>query len=226
MHVIVTDVIKRFEESADKQRALQQKAYMRNQFEFYGISSPERALIYRSIFALHNPVNQSIIEEVIPELWSLQQRECKYFAIELAKRHIRQMDSAFVNTIEYMICQKSWWDTVDLIATNLVGKLFQKFPELILYYITKWATSENLWLQRTTLLFQIKYKDKTYAALLFKLIESFAGHPDFFIRKAIGWALREYSRTDPQLVAEFVKNHQLSPLSTKEAVKLLKKRKL
>jgi len=125
-----------------------------------------------------------------------------------------------------MICQKSWWDTVDLIATNLVGKLFQKFPELILYYITKWATSENLWLQRTTLLFQIKYKDKTDAALLFKLIESFAGHPDFFIRKAIGWALREYSRTDPQLVAEFVKNHQLSSLSTKEAVKLLKKRKL
>ncbi len=113
---------------------------------------------------------------------------------------------------------------MDLIATNLVGKLFQKFPELILHYITKWATSENLWLQRTTLLFQIKYKDKTDAALLLSSLKALPDILIFFIRKAIGWALREYSRTDPQLVAEFVKNHQLSSLSTKEAVKHIEKK--
>ncbi|MCK5077528.1 MAG: DNA alkylation repair protein, partial [Calditrichia bacterium] len=117
---------------------------------------------------------------------------------------------------------KSWWDTVDFIATNLVGPLFEKYSELIIPYTKKWMDSGNIWLQRTSILFQLKYKEKTDFKLIIGFIQQCSSSNEFFIQKAIGWILREYSKTDASTVIEFVKNNKLAPLSEREALKWLK----
>ena len=121
---------------------------------------------------------------------------------------------------EFMIINKSWWDTVDMIASHLVGTHFKRFPGLIPAYTEKWMASGNFWLQRTALLFQLKYKKETDVELMSDLIKRLAGEKEFFIRKAIGWVLREYSKTDPEIVINFVENQQLSNLSRTEALKV------
>lgn len=225
MNHIVLALTRKFEDKADPVRAIQQKAYMRNQFEFFGIGSPERSVVFREIFAAAKSISQAEIEEIIDETWSLPQREYQYFGMELANRHIKKMNLHFFEQIELMITCKSWWDTVDMIAAHLAGTLFFQFPGLIPEYTGKWMTSGNMWLQRSALLFQLSYKSKTNPDLLFNLIQQLSAHSDFFIRKAIGWALREYSKTNPKAVIDFVDKHQLSSLSKKEAFKWITAKK-
>ena len=123
-----------------------------------------------------------------------------------------------------MIVNKSWWDTVDYIAVKLVGKHFENFPELIPKHIKTWNSSGNLWLNRTAILFQLQYKKKTDINLLFDIIEKQAGSREFFIQKAIGWVLREYSKTDENAVRKFVMQTNLSSLSKREALKWLNRK--
>jgi len=225
MNQVVLTLTRKFEERADPARAIHLKAYMRDQFEFYGLSSPERSVIFREIFAAAKSFSQPEIVEIIEETWSLPQREYQYFGMELADRHIKKMNHHFFEQIELMITRKSWWDTVDMIAAHLAGTLFLQFPDMIPECTGKWMNSGNIWLQRSALLFQLKYKSKTNPDLLFRLIQQLSVHPDFFIRKAIGWALREYSKTNPEAVMDFVDIHQLSPLSKKEALKWVARKK-
>ena len=225
MNQIVLALTRKFEQQADPARAIQQKAYMRNQFEFFGISSPARSVIFREIFAGTQSLTQAEIEEIIEDTWSLPQREYQYFGMELAGRFIKKTNHEFMAKIEFMITRKSWWDTVDMIAAHLVGTFLSRFPEMIPAYTGKWMASGNLWLQRSALLFQLKYKEKADTELLFRLIQQLSDHPDFFIRKAIGWALREYSKTNPAVVVDFVEKQPLSPLSKKEALKEIARKK-
>jgi 3-methyladenine DNA glycosylase AlkD len=132
----------------------------------------------------------------------------------------------FIDLYVFMITTKSWWDTIDYIAANLVGKHFSRYPDQIPAYTEKWMNSGNFWLQRSALLFQLKYKKETDLNLLFDFIERLAHEDEFFIRKAIGWALREYSKTDPETVIKFVESHDLKPLSRKEALKVIERKKL
>jgi len=125
---------------------------------------------------------------------------------------------------EFMITHKSWWDTVDLVATKIAGTALSASPELIPAYADRWISSENIWLNRSALLFQLKFKKATGTNLLFSYILKCASMHEFFIRKAIGWALREYSKTTPDLVRTFVESQKLSPLSRKETLKILAKR--
>ena len=122
-----------------------------------------------------------------------------------------------------MIITKSWWDTVDRIASRLVGFYFREHKELIEPYTEKWMYYGNMWLQRTALLFQLKYKKETDTDLLFGYIQALAESPEFFIQKAIGWALREYSKTAPKTVKQFVDSTLLAPLSKREALKIINK---
>jgi len=142
----------------------------------------------------------------------------------LVEKSIKHVNKDFISVIEFMITNKAWWDTVDMIATHHVAALFRRFPEMIPVYTKKWLNSQNIWLQRTALLFQLKYKDKTDTTLLFDMIRKLAGHKDFFIRKAIGWVLREYSKTAPDAVIQFIDQNQLSPLSKREALKVISKK--
>jgi 3-methyladenine DNA glycosylase AlkD len=161
------------------------------------------------------------------DCWSRPEREFQYFAMELAGRQARKAELCRVDLYEYMVLQKSWWDTVDYIASNLVGVHFKRFPDATGPYTERWMDSGNMWLQRTVILFQLKYRTDTDLELLTRNIERLYGSREFFINKAIGWILREYSKTDPGWVLAYVGSHatRLAPLSKREALKWIQNKK-
>jgi 3-methyladenine DNA glycosylase AlkD len=161
------------------------------------------------------------LEIIARELWAMPEREYQYIATSLISRLENQLPSNFIKTLEHLLTHKSWWDTVDTLAGGTVGVHFRRFPAQREKYLAKWRKSENFWLRRTTLLFQLGYKKETDFDLMCELIRENLGSKEFFINKAIGWALRQYARTDPQAVKRFVKATPLHPLSRREAMKHL-----
>ncbi len=225
MQDFIKHLREKFEANANSANAMQMKAYMRNQYDFFGIKAPDQRRIRSEFLKQYGLPSIDQLPVLIGQLWAQPEREFQHFGMVLVEKYIKKVDQDFIADLECMITTKSWWDTVDFIATHLVGTLFKRFPSMISEYTGKWLDSENLWLQRTALLFQLKYKTDTDLDLLFDLIKKLSGHHDFFIRKAIGWVLREYSKTDPQTVLQFVESHQLSPLSKKEALKVIERKK-
>jgi 3-methyladenine DNA glycosylase AlkD len=142
-------------------------------------------------------------------------------AVGLLGRFNEQIPAKFIKTIEYMIITKSWWDTVDSIAGGTVGVHFRRFADVREKYLAKWRASDNFWLRRTTILFQLNYKKETDFQLLCDIIRENLDSKEFFINKAIGWSLRQYARIDPKAVTKFVKSTPLHPLSRREAMKHL-----
>ena len=211
-----------FEKHKNAKIALEQKAYMRHQFQFYGLKATVRREIQKPFFIKEYLPQKSEIEHIIKTLWEKPQREYQHFAQELAFKYVKQLELKDINLFEFMVTNKSWWDTVDFIANKLMGEYFKTFPNQKEKYVTKWLKSDNIWLQRSALLFQLKYKNKIDTVLLSSTINSLLNSKEFFINKAIGWVLREYSRTNPNWVIEFVNNTELSTLSKKEALRLLK----
>lgn len=214
----------KFTENANLQNALQMTAYLRNQYDFFGIKAPAQVLIRQEFLKAEGLPDISHLPQLIRELWEQPEREFQHFAIALTEKYSKKTDAGFIEILEWTIVTKSWWDTVDFIAANLVGAHFKRFPELIPVYTEKWMNSGNFWLHRSALLFQLKYKKQTDLRLLFGLIERLSDSREFFIRKAIGWTLREYSKTDPDIVIQFVNSHQLQPLSQKEALKVINRK--
>jgi 3-methyladenine DNA glycosylase AlkD len=139
--------------------------------------------------------------------------------------HTKSFPQNFIFDLEFYITEKSWWDSVDSIVPSSLGSYFIKYPEQIEHYIPKWVNSNNIWLQRAAILFQLKYKNKTDVIMLFSIVEQLKGGKEFFVNKAIGWALREYSKTNPLLISDFVLNQKLSNLSQREALKIINKNK-
>ena len=160
-------------------------------------------------------------EELTKTLWMKPQRETQYLSQELAMKYIKKFNKEDVVLIEFMVSHKSWWDTVDFIATKLLGEYFKMYPVQREIVIKKWLKSNNIWLQRSCLLFQLKYKEEVDTVFLSYVICSLLGSNEFFINKAIGWVLREYSKTNPGWVVDFVKTTELSALSKREALRLL-----
>jgi len=163
----------------------------------------------------------SELDPILRELWSLPQREYQYMAMGLLGRFEKQLPEKFIDTVEYLIVTKSWWDTVDALASHSVGTHFKRFPNTRERYLKKWRKSKNLWLRRTAILFQLGYKKETDFELLSKIIRENLGSDEFFINKAIGWSLRQYAYIDPKAVKSFVKSTPLHPLSRREALKHL-----
>jgi 3-methyladenine DNA glycosylase AlkD len=162
------------------------------------------------------------LDAILRDLWSLPEREFQYAATSLLGRLEKQLPANMIKTMEYMIVTKSWWDTVDTISGGTLGVHFQRFPEIREKYLAKWRKSENFWLRRACILFQLNYKSETDFNLLCEIIRENLGSKEFFINKAIGWALRQYARTDPKAVKKFVKEtKELNPLSRREAMKHL-----
>lgn len=209
----------RFMAHADAEISLQMKKYMKDRFEFYGIKSPLRSKLYREHKKQFGLIPTDKKSKIVRCCWNAPQREWQYFAMEFLGKETKKADQQLIELYEFMIVNKSWWDSVDYIAVNLVGPFLQKFPERISGLTEKWMDSGNMWLQRTCILFQLKYKSNTDTELLERFIIRLMDSKEFFIRKAIGWALREYSKTNPEYVKEFVLTHQLSGLSHREALK-------
>ena len=217
----ITTLEVEFEKHSNPQIAEQQKAYMRNQFEFFGLTAPVRKEILKPFFVKEYLPTKKELTQLVKILWDKPQREYQNFAQELVFKYVKQFEKNDIELLEYMVTHKSWWDTVDFIAYKLMGAYFKKYPEQIDSYVHKWIESKNIWLQRSALLFQLKYKQAIDTALLSSTINALLGSKEFFINKAIGWVLREYSRTNPDWVVDFVSKTDLPPLSKKEALRLL-----
>jgi 3-methyladenine DNA glycosylase AlkD len=159
----------------------------------------------------------------VQQLWMQEKRECQYAATDLLLMYKGLWTQETIDLFKMCITQRSWWDTVDDIATNCVGALCLRFPDLIHRVLDLWIKDTNMWLRRSALLFQLKYKQNTGAQRLFKYCAETMHEKEFFIRKAIGWVLREYSKTCPEAVAQFVSDHssELSSLSKREACKYI-----
>jgi len=215
-----------FAANSDTEYAKQQSAYMRNKFEFYGLSSPIRKELVKDFLSKNFLIHQPNIDKLLKELWDMPQREFQYTAGEIIVKLANEKAVGYISNYEYFISHKSWWDTVDLIAPNAVGQHFQIYPQIILATVDKWIKSENIWLQRSALLFQLKYKKQVDLDLLFSIINSLKHSKEFFVQKAIGWVLRECSKTYPEKIIEFVEYTKLATLSEREALKYLKNKNL
>ncbi|GAA2583005.1 DNA alkylation repair protein [Dactylosporangium fulvum] len=207
--------------AADPEKAAPMRAYMRDRFEFLGITSAPRRELTRQVLKGRPGPAEGDLTEVALACWALPEREYQHFACDYLRRHAAVLTPAALPAVQTLITTKSWWDTVDILASNVVGVMVAGHPALV-STMDAWAAGSELWLVRTALLHQLRYKERTDADRLFGYCTRWAGERDFFIRKGIGWALREYSRTDPGAVREFVAAHpELSALSVREATKHL-----
>lgn len=221
MHPYVNPLKTLFEQNANPANAGPMKKYMRDQFEYLGIKTPQNTALQKEFYAEYGLPPLSDLDVILRDLWSLPQREFQYVAVGLLGRFNKQIPAHFLKTIEYLLITKSWWDTVDTIAGGTVGVHFRRFPEVREKYLAKWRPSENFWLRRTAILFQLNYKQDTDFNLLCEIIRENLDSKEFFINKAIGWSLRQYARMEPDAVKEFVRSTPLHPLSRREALKHL-----
>jgi 3-methyladenine DNA glycosylase AlkD len=210
-----------FKRNSNTKIAKEQKAYMRNQFEFYGIKTPIRREIQKPFLVKSYLPPKTDVKGIVNILWNKPQREYQFFAQELVFKYKKEFAKNDIALLEYMVTHKSWWDTVDFIAVKLIGAYFILYTEQLDPYIEKWLASENIWLQRCCLLYQLKSRDKMDTIRLEYIIQRLLGPKEFFINKAIGWVLREYSKTNPLWVTKFVANNDLANLSKREALRLL-----
>lgn len=208
--------------AADPVRAERSAAYMKGVAPFLGIPTPERrALSRRVLDSLPRPDEPDCVAIAL-RCWELPEREYRYFAVDYLRRHVRRLSSGFLPVVRQLVATDPWWDTVDAIAAHLAGGLVAA-DRALAGEMDDWIQDDDLWIARTALLHQLTYKDATDTGRLFDYCLRQSGHPDFFIRKAIGWCLREYAKTDPAAVQEFVAGarDRLSPLSVREALKNL-----
>jgi len=219
-------LLKQYEDNRDPVRAVQMKKYMKDQFDFFGIGTPARRAMMSAHIREYGWPDWSSIEEITRSLWEMNERECQSTVIDLLNRMKKKLGPDKLPLMEYLITTKSWWDTVDGVAGWLIGTILQRYPEHIKPLTTRWMDSENIWLQRACLLFQLQYKKDTDLDLMYGFIGRLSDHKSFWIRKAIGWVLREYSKTDPQTVQQYVDAHpELSGLSKREALKIINRAK-
>lgn len=210
-----------FEHNRNEKNAEPMKKYMKDLFPFLGIKMPERSKLQQKFYQQSGILKQEFQHEFVLALWEQHEREYQYAAIDYIKRSLKKLVKDDLPLFEKLITTKSWWDTVDMLAQKPVGTIAAKYPEVISETIEDWAFGEHLWLRRTAILFQLKYKDKTNEDLLYRYIKGNADSKEFFIQKAIGWVLREYSKTDPESVKVFIESHTLAPLSVREGSKYL-----
>jgi 3-methyladenine DNA glycosylase AlkD len=215
-------LIRTYGAARDPERAVAAAAYMRNQFPFLGLPAPTQRALSRSVTAGLPAPTEDDLRTVALACWELDGREYQYFACGWLRSHVRVPGPAFLASTRALITTKSWWDTVDSLATRFVGGLVRRHPELA-GEMDAWSADRDLWLVRTAILHQLHYGSDTDTDRLFGYCTRQAGHPDFFVRKAIGWALRHYARTDPDAVRRYLADNadRLSGLSIREAAKHL-----
>ncbi|MGR5283681.1 DNA alkylation repair protein [Vibrio maritimus] len=198
------------------------KAYMRDQYEFYGIQSGPRRDALKVLFSKQHLPNLDDVADIVDELWSLPQREYQLVAVDLLIKTKKMLPEFYLHHAERWITTKSWWDTVDMLATHIVASLFQRYPDETTAVINQWRESDNIWLRRTAILYQLKFKQNTDQTLLFAIIGENQADKEFFIQKAIGWSLREYSKTHAAAVIQFIDAQGIEGLAKREGLRWLK----
>ncbi|MFJ2815717.1 DNA alkylation repair protein [Streptomyces sp. NPDC087294] len=206
--------------AADPARAAAMRAYLKDIAPFLGLTTPVRRALDRTVVRGLPRPTEADCTAIALRCWARPEREYAYFAVDYLRRHIARCSSGFLPVARHLVATVSWWDTVDLLAAHVVGALVAADPRLVAD-MDAWIVDPDLWVARTALLHQLRYRDRTDSARLFSYCLRQSGHPDFFVRKAIGWALREYAKTDPDAVRTFLAGERgrFAPLSVREALK-------
>lgn len=210
-----------FMSKGDPTRRIQMEAYLRNQFSFYGVMSGPRKEILKQIKQdFLQGMNAYEKRLLVVRLWEDEYRESQLLALEwMMQWNPKDYLESDLPFFEDLILQKSWWDTVDGIAPNLIGKYAKRFPEKMKEVWNVWEKHPSFWIRRSCLIFQLRYRQETDLALLQHFIHSFKSDQEFFIQKAIGWSLREVSKWNPHWVKEVVEVEELKGLARREAMK-------
>ena len=222
MHQWVKEVTQALPPLANSENAHFMKSYMRGQYAFYGIQSGPRRVAVKPMFEKAQLPSIEDLPQIINELWALPEREYQMVAVDLLIKIKKKLPIDVFDDVERWITTKSWWDTVDMIATHIAGNLYLLYPNEFNHYYSKWAASQNIWLRRTCILYQLKYKTNTDTQRLFSIIKRNKSDNEFFIQKAIGWALREYSKTNADAVVQFIQTEHIQGLAKREGLKWLK----
>lgn len=219
MHAYLAPLAEPLGRAANPANAAAMQRYMKHIAPFIGLKTPERRALLKAHIDTYGQPPIEELPHICRSAFAQAEREWHYCAVDLLMRMAKKLGPEHLPLIEELITTKSWWDTVDMLASNVVGVILKRHPAEIAAWNKRWIESPDLWLNRTAILFQLKWKADTDADLLFANIRRHAAHKDFFIRKAIGWALRELARTNPGGVSRFLVIQPLSPLSRKEAMK-------
>lgn len=219
----ITDLENNLRQNANRETAIPMENYMKNNFEYLGIKTDNRRAILKHNWEKHKTEIKANYRDICWELFNKKEREFHICAIDILMKEIKKKyvlnDIKF---IEKLITTHSWWDSVDVLAKYILGGYLQQFPEEIMKTIENFSNSENMWLNRSAILFQLSYKKETDFDLLKSLCEQHKHSKEFFIQKAIGWVLRDYSKFNPGGVTEYVNSAQLKPLSQREALRNIK----
>lgn len=217
---------KSLRDHADPAKAPFMQAYMKSSMPYLGVQTPDQRRVCKAAFQSHPLASFETWRDTVLALWRhAGYREERYAAIALAGFPSYQPFRILRTLPMYkeMIVTGAWWDYVDAIATKQIRQLVRKSPARMSAVLRKWAVSDDIWLRRSAILAQLGLKSETDLTLLYDCIRPSLGRPEFFLRKAIGWALRQYARTNPAEVLQYVRDHatQISPLTRREALKHL-----
>ena len=213
--------------AADPAKAPFMQAYMKSAMPYRGVQAQALRQVTKAAFARCPLGSFEEWRDTMLALWrEATHREERYAAVELAGhrayRELQTLDA--LPAYEEMIVSGAWWDTVDAIASHQIGELLRRHPKEMKPLLRAWAKGDDIWKRRAAILAQLSFKTETDLKLLYGCIRPSLGRPEFFLRKGIGWALRQYSRTDPAEIARYVREHDavLSPLSKREALRNVK----
>lgn len=210
-------------QKSNRELAIPMENYMKNNFSFLGIKTEERRAIFKENYEKSKSEIKANFRTIAWELFNKNEREFHQCAIDLlVKEFKKNFILEDIKLIEKLIITNSWWDSVDVVAKYLLGGYLQQFPNETYEVIERFSNSENMWLNRSAIIFQLSYKEKTNFDLLKSECEKHKDSKEFFIQKAIGWALRDYSRFNPNGVSEYVNSTNLKPLSQREALRNIK----
>lgn len=213
------DIFERMKNESNPEKAEQMSAYMRNQFAFLGIQSPIRKRISNEYF---KKINGTEIDwGFVMKCWEMPEREYQYIGIDYLSKYSRLLMPKDIPNLKHLATTKSWWDTIDGLDI-IVGSIALRYPE-VNDILLEWSKDNNIWLRRIAIDHQLLRKEKTNTILLEKIIVNNLDNDEFFINKAIGWVLRDYSKTNPDWVRNFINKYrnELAPLSIREGSKYI-----
>ncbi len=204
---------------ADPARAAPMAAYMKNRFDFLGIAKPQVKCICKPLF--QGAAKAAVDWDFVRQCWANPHRELQYCALEYLRAVQKNLTPQDIPRLQALITDKPWWDSADVLD-RIVGGIALRYPEANAVLLA-WSQSDNIWLRRVAIDHQLLRKKQTDTALLEQILRNNLVQTEFFINKAIGWALRDYSKSNPQWVRRFIEQHRsrMAKLSVREASKYL-----
>ena len=213
-----------YAQNGNPETAEQQRAYMKDNFEYFGLKAPIWTALLKQFTKKNAWPTDENLYDFVDLCYADEHREMHYAAIEAVQKNIKKCPKTYISLLEHLVVTHSWWDTVDWLA-KLIGMYFLQYPEQIKPVTERWMDSNHLWLQRESIIFQLFYREKTNTDLMFDYILRTAHSKEFFLQKAGGWALRQHSKTNPDLIERFIQQQEalLSTLTKREGMRLILK---